>query len=238
MRRTPARAFTLIELLVVIAIIALLISIMLPALASARGSARTLGCLAQMRSLGQMSLLYLNDHDDTFMRSQHSAMPKQVMPWEYAMFAYFEDEQFVTEDDRWFSLVDTDYRCPQDPRRDLEYTKRYGYNGSYGVNVYMELDAFETGGPTWTRSHHIPRPSSTIWFAEVYEGDNLQSRSDHIMAHFWTQSGAPPDADVAGDRHGNGSGYIHVDGHADKRPLADTFDRSQSTDDWNPDTAG
>ena len=68
MRNTRVeKGFTLIELLVVIAIIALLMSILMPALARVKEKARAVACLSQLKQWGVYFSLYTDDYDGKMM---------------------------------------------------------------------------------------------------------------------------------------------------------------------------
>ena len=66
----PRRGFTLIELLVVIAIIALLISILLPALSLAKEAAAVVDCTNDLRQISITAGMYVSDQND-----------RPLMPW-------------------------------------------------------------------------------------------------------------------------------------------------------------
>lgn len=64
MHKAKQSAFTLIELLVVVSIIALLVSILLPALGRARDIAKRTVCVSRLKDLGSATMMYSLDFDD------------------------------------------------------------------------------------------------------------------------------------------------------------------------------
>lgn len=226
MRRiSSSRGFTLVELLVVIGIIALLIGILLPSLSMVQERARATRCLSQLRQIGQATTLYLQQSDGLFPRSSHSAFARRCDPWGRALMPLLGYGQFVPTSGgpRWIILFDGLYHCPSDHRP--------GDNlWSYGKNVYLELSAAETSGPTWWKITQVRNPTRTILFCEV----ETSPGADHVMCHFWSQGGDP---EVAMKRHGQRQNYIFVDGHGESLPFADTYSPDRSIDLWNPATA-
>ena len=64
----PSRSFTLIELLIVIAIIAILAALLLPALRSARETAKKAGCINNQKTIGMYIQQYVMSDRMSFNR--------------------------------------------------------------------------------------------------------------------------------------------------------------------------
>jgi prepilin-type N-terminal cleavage/methylation domain-containing protein len=97
-------AFTLVELLVVIGIIALLISILLPAISRAREQSNRTQCLVNLRSLGQAMVLYANQYRDRLPNTNPPSTPSDYAGTNYVLIALNRD----------FVRAPSVFHCPSD----------------------------------------------------------------------------------------------------------------------------
>ena len=242
--------FTLIELLVVIAIIALLVSILVPTLGTARELARATSCMTHLRAIGMATHLYAQDNNDWLPRSQMSASYSNMLPWEKAIVPEMGAQlQAVlssgTNTVYLNSLINDLYRCPTD-RRPLATaaSTEDTYKLSYGENGCFELDANDPvvtdypGKPaTWHLVNQTPKPTTTVFYGELAITAPM---NDHFMPYYW-HSDANAAKEIDGTRHRGQSNWVFVDCHAQPKPMVEIFkwdsDITKRVDQLNPSLA-
>ncbi|MEM8863964.1 MAG: DUF1559 domain-containing protein [Planctomycetota bacterium] len=155
MRKSRQHAFTLVELLVVIAIIGILIALLLPAVQSARESARRMSCTNNLKNIGLACLNYESAKRELPPGSLNSSADQQSgLGWPVLILPYVE-ESAVSEDSlREYTALDDAYAtntaaaerldelnslrlpmylCPSDPDLPVQ-AEKYGNKDRKGMS--------------------------------------------------------------------------------------------------------
>jgi prepilin-type N-terminal cleavage/methylation domain-containing protein/prepilin-type processing-associated H-X9-DG protein len=130
-RTAYAPAFTLIELLVVIAIIAILASMLLPALSRAKARAQTTKCAGNMRQITLGMIMYADDHEGDMPSPALAGIPR---PSDWVHWQPGRDiRNSVIAPYVGSNLSSNLFRCPPD-----NFTNRpQNYPYSYSLNAYL-----------------------------------------------------------------------------------------------------
>lgn len=150
------RGFTLVELLVVIAIIAVLMSILMPALSRVRRQAKAATCLANLRQWGFMFAFYCDDNDSKFFSGAGGG---NGYWWMDEMRPYYKDDEL-----RLCPQATKHYASGQKIASLSIWAWRSGNKystddtGSYGPNAWIcDLESGKTG--MWGRNPSNYQPS-------------------------------------------------------------------------------
>lgn len=202
------RAFTLIELLVVVAIIALLISILLPALNAARQQARESVDLSNLRQLEQAHWAYLLENKGYFVNvglTHGGAEMDEKVAWINTLQLYYANPLVARsplDTSPHWGPYPSGMPIPGAPPEQRRRTS-YGVNNfvtdidQNGLNPYGRPPAgvspadFPGGdGLAYSRIERVPHPAATVHFLLMaFEG--AYAGADHIHAELWIENPRP-----------------------------------------------
>ncbi len=205
--------FTLIELLVVIAIIAILASMLLPALKRARETAKGISCASNMKQLGNGFAMYSGDFGGHIAPPSDNGTELPLYANQYHWDYYIGVNYLNYPVTAWGWCPNLSewqiFKCPNDSKpRHTVWTNR-----SYAVPFSLIYNGTDGTG---YKLNKIQKPSNTYLLGEI-DVTNASFTSSVVCGSGSNCQVVLNNADKIGVPHSSRANFLFIDGHVSSR---------------------